>query len=132
MLITISGASDSVFFDGSTRPITLHGDLNIRMNSTRDTLRLEHVTVAGRTKIRTGCGRDLVELVDTVLTGKSSVFTGRGDDTLRVHTSQFLSDILLDGYLGMDILDAGISRRPNSNGNLFARTPRVDFETLLS
>jgi hypothetical protein len=132
VFIRMSGASDSVLFDGSLRPITLHGDLTIRMNSTRDTLRLDHVTVAGKTRVRTGRGRDLVELVDTVLTGKSSIFTGRGDDTLRVHTSQFLSDILFDGYLGTDILDAGTSRRPNSNGNLFARLPRVEFETLLS
>jgi hypothetical protein len=102
------------------------------MNSTRDTLRLDGVTVAGRTKIRTGRGRDLVELVDTVLTGRSSIFTGRGDDTLRVHTSQFLSDILFDGYTGIDSLDAGLLRRPNANGDLFTRTPRVEFETLLS
>jgi hypothetical protein len=129
--ISMSGASDSVFVDGSTRPITVHGDLTIRMNSTRDTLRLDHVTVAGKTGVRTGRGRDLVELVDTVLTRKSSIFTGRGDDTLRVHTSQFLSDILFDRYLGTDILDAGTGRRPNLR-NLFARQPRVEFETPLS
>ncbi len=111
------------------------GTFNLMVTNTgqvADTLRLDHVTVAGKTRIRTGRGRVLVELVDTVLTGKSNIFTGRGDDTLRVHDSQFLSDILFDGYLGTDILDAGTSRRPNSNGNLFARSPRVAFETPLS
>ena len=114
VFIAMSGASDTLVFDGSGGRITLPGDLNIRMNSTRDTLRLDHVTVAGKTRIRTGRGRDLVELVDTVLTGRSSIFTGRGDDTLRVHNSHFLSDIIFDGYVGTDSLDAGILRRPNA------------------
>jgi hypothetical protein len=85
----MSGASDSVFLDGSIRPITLHGDLTIHMNSTAVSLRLDHVTVEGKTRIRTGRDRDLVELVDTVFTRKSSIFTGRGDDTLRLRNSRF-------------------------------------------
>jgi hypothetical protein len=102
------------------------------MNSVGDTLRLDHVAVGGKTKIRTGRGRDLVELVDTVLIGRSNIFTGRGDNTLRVHDSQFVSDIVFDGYTGFDTLDAGLRSQPNANGNLFARSPRGEFESILT
>lgn len=70
--------------------------------------------------------------MDTLLTGKSSIFTGRGDDTLRVHDSHFLSGVVFDGHLGTDLLDAGILRRPNANGNLFARRPGIEFEAIQS
>jgi VCBS repeat-containing protein len=41
------------------------------------------------------------------------------------NSAHFMDEVLIDGGLGLDILDAGTGGRPNAKGNMFAAVPQI-------
>ncbi len=127
---------------------TFNGSVQIRGGRGPDSITIDDSVFNGPLSVRTGRKNDTLRIEQagdpagppTIFRGPVQIRLLGGNDSLQAgvagqlgNSAHFMDEVLIDGGLGLDSLDAGTVGQPNSRGNLFARRPQfIDIDRLLS